>query len=162
MPDFASDPTFVGMRTPLTAVTSPPLRLSSDPPIVRIWESPPGYWNVDCGDAHFTGRPELLAYYYAQVLAKLQELHGIVDGLPRCWRLTSFGALVRDVPMFPGMAVWTCDRDNGHQVMAVFSCRVQFIGDETGCRPETDCFSSAEARDVYLRRKAAVCDISQP
>jgi len=40
------------------------------------------------------------------LLAEVVRLQGIVDKLPKCWRLNKAGKRVRDVPVVPGMTVY--------------------------------------------------------
>ena len=41
--------------------------------------------------------------------AELTRLQGVVDKLPKCWRLNDAGKLVQDVPVVPGMVLWFWD-----------------------------------------------------
>ncbi len=87
---------------------------------------------------NLTGLSEALVRHAYEEIERLED---IVDKLPKCWRLDEQGGLVQDVPVVPGMTVWTTGYDGVRQVevMAIQEhnfITVAFHGDWEGSGSE--------------------------
>ena len=83
-----------------------------------------------------------------------KRLQGIVDTLPKCWRLNEHGQLVRDVPVVPGMTIWIYGSYGSGQASQLWEHIVydlSIFGASDGDRyhwPHKDSYSTREAAEA--------------